>query len=51
MEKQLNKVQEHFNRVFKNGLSDEDFEELKIVLKKWLAKKLANSMDNDLKNK
>ena len=47
--KQLNKVQEHFIRVFKNDLPDEDFKELKTVIKKWLAEKLTNSMSSDLK--
>ncbi len=47
--KELNKVQEHLLRVFKNDLPDEDFKELKVILKKWLSEKLMNSMNNDLK--
>ena len=42
----LNKTQEHFLKVFKNDVPDNDFDELKSLIKSWLGKKLMDNMDS-----
>lgn len=46
--KHTNKVQEHFSRVFKNDIPEEDFQDLKKVVGKWLSEKLIKQVDLDL---
>lgn len=50
-EKEPNKVQKYLVRVFKHDLPKEDFEELKTLIKNWVANKLIEGMTNDLKDK